>query len=765
MKNIPELLSPVGGIGQLMAAVENGADAVYLGGEFFNARIKSENFDLENMSRAIAYAHIRNVKVYVTMNTLIYNDELENALEYAKQLYCMGADALILQDMGLVRLVRKYIPEMKIHLSTQGSVYNLSGVKTAKEIGFERVVLARETSLDEIKTICSANALEIEVFVHGALCMCYSGQCQLSRNMGGRSGNRGLCAQPCRLPYETEEGRAYPLSPKDISAVDYLGELAEAGVSSLKIEGRMKSPEYVAIVTGIYRKDLDIYAKEGTCKVSESDHDALTQIFSRGDFTEGYLFENPGDKLLSGDLPKHQGLLIGRVTKGNVGKGLIDIKLNAGRTLNMGDGIEIHNQELSGNVITYIEETASGDLRIGDLKGEIRNGDLVYKITDRALMEQARNTYKEDSWESLKSLKKIGVEMKFAAQLGFEPKLELYEKNQLNEIVYKVLAIGEVKAEKAVNRSLTPENVRIQLSKMGDTPFLVENIMIDMEDGISLPLSSLNKLRREATAKLTEAKSKGRDCMDLAGKYIFKETEKERARQNGNGNCINEDSEQKDTLELYFYSAKKLNKETVENVMKKVKECKFNFSRIRILIPIDDFYFSKEKMETLPENIVVVPYIANISKGKLDLFIHDHFKEIIVKCKELGIYIGNLGWIDEFKQAGIKVFGDFGLNINNIEAENWANELGLDAFVPSLESYDGIENENWLYEGAVPLMITEHPINMIFKENKRGTELRAIFLENPEKSIIVKNQSEIDYNRIRADLKNKKRNVRIFMPY
>src|SRR5665647_1011266 len=221
----------------------------------------------------------------------------------------------------------------------------------------------------------------------------------------------------------------------------------------------------------------------------------------------------------------------------------------------------------------------------------------------------------------------------------------------------------------------------------------------------------------------------------------------------------------KDTLEFYFYSIKKLNMETVENVLEKVKEHTFDFSRIRILIPIDDFYFSKEKKLGLPENIITVPYITNISKGKLDSFIHEHFKEIITLCKESGIYIGNLGWIDEFKNAGIKVFGDFGLNINNMEAENWANELGLDAFVPSLESYDGIENENWVYEGDVPLMITEHPIEMSFKENKRGIELRAIFLENLGKSIIVKNQSKIGYKRIEDNLRNKKRNVRIFMPY
>lgn len=760
MKNIPELLSPVGGINQLMAAVENGADAVYLGGEFFNARIKSENFDLENMAKAISYAHIRNVKVYVTMNTLIYNDELENALNYAKQLYLLGADALILQDMGLVRLIRKYIPDMKIHLSTQGSIYNLSGVKKAKEIGFERVVLARETSLEEINTICNGNALEIEVFVHGALCMCYSGQCQLSRNMGGRSGNRGLCAQPCRLPYETENGRTYPLSPKDLSTVDYLGELSEAGVSALKIEGRMKSPEYVAIVTGIYRKYLDLYAKEGTYQISTSDRDALTQIFSRGDFTNAYLFKPPGDKLLSGNLPKHQGFFIGKVTKGNIGKGYIDIKLEEGRTLYIGDGIEIHNQELSGNVITYIEEIASGELRIGDLKGDIRQGDLVYKITDRALMEQARNTYKEDSWASLKSLKKISVEMKFMAHLGSEPVLELYEKNQLNEINYKIRAIGDVQVEKAINRSLTSENAQTQLNKLGDTPFQVTNMIIDIDEGISLPLSSINKLRREAIEKLTEAKSKGRDSTDLTFEYTFKGKEKE----NRNGNCVDERSEQKNILELYFYSAKNLNRKTVENVLEKVKEYHFDFKIVKILLPIDEFYFSKEKIEGLPENIIVIPYITNISKGKLDLFIHDHFKEIIVISKESGIYIGNLGWIDEFQQASVKVFGDFGLNINNCEAESWAKELGLEAWVPSLESYDGIENENWLYEGAVPLMITEHPMALRFRENKRGTALRAISLENLEKTIVVKDQTQIDYKRIEEDLLNKRRNVRIFMP-
>lgn len=749
MKNIPEILSPVGGFEQLMAAVENGADAVYLGGEFFNARIKADNFDLENMVKAVSYAHIRNVKVYVTMNTLLYDDELEIGVEYAKKMYLLGVDALILQDTGLTRLVRKYIPEMKIHLSTQGSVYNLSGAEQARELGFERVVLARETSLEEIKTICAAKALEIEVFVHGALCMCYSGQCQLSRNMGGRSGNRGLCAQPCRLPFETGSGRAYPLSTKDLSGIDYLKELSEAGVASIKIEGRMKSPEYVAIVTGIYRKYLDIYKNEGNYQVSESDRQALAQVFSRGGFTTGYLFGNPGDDLLSGVLPKHQGTYMGTVTNGDAGRGLITIRLDEGKTLSLGDGVEIHNQELSGNVITYIKETDNGDLCIGDLKGEMQTGDLVFKITDRTLMEKARATYKENSWEAFRSLKKTDIEMEFKARFDGHPALTIREMDGMGAVRYEVTVTGEDKAEKAINRPLTEEKVCDQLGKTGDTTFNVIKMVVCMEEGISLPLSALNKLRRDGLSKLAQEKSKGREDNRIWPGYKF-------SGKPGESLVV------LPILELYFYSVEDFSSETVEGVLAELEKYKLRFNEIRVLLPVCDMLDSRFSNDEKQGKITVMPYIPTITKGKGDAFIRENFDNIIKRCRETGIYIGNLGWIDEFKKAGVKISADFGLNINNVEGENWAEEQGFISFVPSLESFDGEENSNWIYEGAIPLMITEHPIAMNLTEPKRGMGLKAEYQENIEKSILVK-IGEIDYKRIKESMDTRQRNVRIFM--
>ena len=255
-----ELLSPAGNAESFIAAAEAGADAIYLGGTAFNARMNAGNLTRGELKEAFDFARIRGIKTYVTMNTLIRDDEMTDALKAAYEMYDMGADALIIQDLGLGSLVRKYIPDMPIHLSTQGSVYSLEGVEAAEKLGYERVVLARELTLEEIRRICAGTKTEIEVFVHGALCICYSGQCQLSRYFGGRSGNRGQCAQPCRLAYDIEEGfegkpprGKHILSPKDICLIDRVGELIDAGVASLKIEGRMKSPEYVGTVTSIYR--------------------------------------------------------------------------------------------------------------------------------------------------------------------------------------------------------------------------------------------------------------------------------------------------------------------------------------------------------------------------------------------------------------------------------------------------------------------------------------------------------------------------------
>ena len=281
----PELLVPAGSMEPLIAAVENGADAVYVGGRLFNARMNAGNFDDERMQQALDYAHARGVKVFVTMNTLIFDEEMEEAVEYAGFLYRAGVDALIVQDLGLGRRIHEELPDFPLHLSTQGTACDAEAVALAKELGYERVVLSRELSLAEMEAACRDGGLDIEVFVHGALCICYSGQCQMSRFYGGRSGNRGACAQPCRLPYEgvDENGKkisGHLLSPKDLCLVDRLGELIEAGVYSFKIEGRMKSPEYVAVVTRIYRKYIDEYMEKGSYHVTPEDRRELRQILT-----------------------------------------------------------------------------------------------------------------------------------------------------------------------------------------------------------------------------------------------------------------------------------------------------------------------------------------------------------------------------------------------------------------------------------------------------------------------------------------------------
>ena len=330
--NKPELLAPVGGKPHLIAAVNNGADAVYMGGMAFNARIFADNFSDEELPDAINYAHAHGVKVYMTINTLVNDGELARAFEYCNYIYGTGVDGVIIQDFGLARLLRKYLPDLPLHLSTQGTLYNTEAADTVSKLGFSRVVPARELSLAEITELaghCRSldKPVDVEVFVHGALCMCYSGQCQMSRVTGGgsgRTGNRGTCAQPCRHAYTDEKGNTYyALSPKDLCLIERIPDLVMSGASSFKIEGRMKSPEYVAIVTRIYRKYIDLFdrlvrehgeeAARDMYSVDEDDMLELRQIFNRGDFTEGYLFGNPGEDLLSGSSPKNQGLRIGRI--------------------------------------------------------------------------------------------------------------------------------------------------------------------------------------------------------------------------------------------------------------------------------------------------------------------------------------------------------------------------------------------------------------------------------------------------------------------
>lgn len=298
-----ELLSPAGNADALRAAVQSGADAVYIGGPLFNARRSAKNFSVDEIKTFADYCHLYGADLHVAVNTLIKEKELPQLLEYAYQLNDAGADALIVQDLGAAQLIKKACPKLALHASTQMTVTSAEGVKYLENMGFSRVVLARELSRKEIEYIVNHTKAEIEVFVHGALCMCYSGQCLMSSLIGGRSANRGRCAQPCRLPYELTgtdgtDVSGYILSPKDLALIERLDELKKIGVKSLKIEGRLKRAEYVSAVTGIYRKYLDYPSK-----VSRADMEELTKAFSRSGFTRGYFDSNTGSSMMSGNNP------------------------------------------------------------------------------------------------------------------------------------------------------------------------------------------------------------------------------------------------------------------------------------------------------------------------------------------------------------------------------------------------------------------------------------------------------------------------------
>lgn len=724
-KKKPELLAPAGGIKQLVAAVENGADAVYLGGPLFNARINADNFSEDNIKEAIDYAHLRNVKIYIALNVLLKDYELLPALQYAVRLYNMGADALILQDLGFADLVREYLPEFPIHLSTQGSIYNVSGVKKAQDLGFSRVVLARELSIGEIQDICQNETCDIEVFVHGALCMCYSGQCQMSRALGGgeRSGNRGLCAQPCRLPYLNDQGKSsFALSPKDLCTVDHLGELVESGASSLKIEGRMKSAEYVAAVVGLYRKYLDLYCSQGYYSVSPEDRELLLQIFNRGGFTEGYLLGNPGERLMSDRLPKHQGVYMGTVVNPSAGRDLIDVKLE--KPLELGDGVEIRGRNIAGNVVTYKKELKSGLTRIGDIKDSVESGSKLYRITSSLLMKQLRKTYEEGGPQGVKHRKKVPISMTLKAQIGKAAVLTV-EENGLHVTVSDTTAI----AEQAVNRPLSEAAVEKQLKKTGGTPFQVVNTTIELEAGCSLPLSAINGIRREALQAISEKKLRGKRAKMIPSNITLKAPDMEKR------------------LAFYFYEGKSFAKWDFDRILDDL-----DLDNARAYVPLGFF------MDKQPEagNIEVVPYVLNISKGKLDRYIEKNFEQIVDRTKSCGIALGNLGWIEAFSSRGVPIYADYGLNLYNSKALETAVKQNMVPTVFSHEKDDAIC-------GQIPLMITEHLFHVETLVDRKKQPFKIVYNYEKDKNMLFRIEKDDSVGTLKNVWKNATSEVRVYI--
>ncbi|MBE6011094.1 MAG: U32 family peptidase [Lachnospiraceae bacterium] len=488
MINIPELLCPAGNKESFYAAINNGADAVYLGGKLFNARQTADNFTDTDFEEILDYAHVRGSKIALTLNTLYKNSELKDVFAFAVKMYLMGVDSFIVQDIGTAMKLKEYFPDIKLSASTQMSVHSLDGIKYFEKLGFQRVVLSRELSLKEIEHIKSNTNIEIETFIHGALCVCYSGQCLMSSLIGGRSGNRGRCAQPCRMVYslmkdgdKIDEG--YLLSPRDMMTLPILEDLAKAGINSLKIEGRMKSPEYVALVTRAYREALD-RIKSGEGSLDENAVKDVAQIFNRGgSSTTGYYYNYAGSTMMSKLTPKSTGLYIGTVINYRDDRtGKCAIKLED--SVIAGDGIEIWTAS-ENHAGAYINKAGeAGEIIEVLVKGDIKRGDKVYKSYGKAVNDKGKNLITQ-------SKKQLEIEAEVSVKINEPVELLLRHKD------ITVRKQGELCTE-ALNKPLDEERIIAQLSKTGNTPYALKFKKVNIDGNIFVNLSSLNNLRREA---------------------------------------------------------------------------------------------------------------------------------------------------------------------------------------------------------------------------------------------------------------------------
>lgn len=574
--DLPELLSPAGDMECLYAAVAGGADAIYVGGKRFGARAFAKNFDIEELSRAVNYCHLHGVKLYVTLNTLIEDKEMSDAVEYAAELYKIGVDALIVADLGVVSAIKRHVPDFELHASTQMSVHNSLGAEEISSFGLQRVVLARELSLKNIKTAVENSPCEIEVFLHGALCVCHSGQCLFSSMLGGRSGNRGECAQPCRLPYN--DGK-YILSLKDLSLADHIPELIESGVASLKIEGRMKSPDYVYTVTSIYRRLLD----EGR-SANREENIALQRAFSRGGFTDGYL-------------------------TGKIEKNMTGIRT---------------------------EEDKKQTKEAGQTRFEPKKREISAKVT-----------------------LKLGAPSEMTITDG----------------IRSVTVKGSV-PQPAENSPLTPDGVRQRLSKMGNTNLLLqpENIDLALEEGINLPPSALNALRREVAEQF---ESSARALGDFKYQPIIKNPERKAPLVTAQ--FMSEES----YLDLIFNNKSSLSTLDIAFVPLTSSDGALGFANGIYLPPVFTDY------ET------------------------DEIKGLLEKAKKHGVMyalVGNIGQITLVKSLGFIPVGDFRLNITNTESAEVYHKMGVREIILSpeltLPKARDIGGSVITY-GRIPLMITE----------------------------------------------------------
>lgn len=683
-----ELLSPVGDFDCLKAAIQNGADSVYLGASSFSARAFANNFNFDELKKAIEYAKLRNVEVHLALNTLIRNDELENAINLAITAYNYGVDAIIVQDLGLAKYLIDNLKNLPIHASTQMTVHNLESINILEKLGFSRAVLSRELSLNEIEYITKNSNIEIEAFMHGALCISYSGQCLLSSAIGGRSGNRGRCAGPCRLPYELLDSKStldkgYLLSCRDLCSLEFLPQLINCGITSFKIEGRMKSPEYVATVTRIYRKYMDLILNNKDYKIDNNDLEDLLQSFNRGNFSTGHLSNAENRKLIYKEKPDNTGIYIGNVTKFNSSKRHIKLKLT--NSLAIGDKISINSNkynvsELMINNKNVRTANINDFVEIGRMKRNISENDKIYKIESKELTDTALKSFNGEN-------KKIKLSATLTVKENSPIELKI---TSLDNGFYKdlsVCSISNIIPEHATNTPITKERLISQLNKTGNTEFEFSNIDINLDNNLYIPsISSLNELRRDTLSKLENL-------------------------------VLNKHTHQINLIKLNL----KHNNLNIHNkkvaVLLNTINLNFNYSNLKnidkLYIPLKYFILEDYSsiLKNLCNNFNVYIYMPTIIRKNYKNIITNKLDRILENFKICGFVISHISQIEMTKKYNLELIGNYTLNVFNNLSIDELNNIGLSTitYSPELDKsfinfLDIPKNSELIVYGKLPVM-------------------------------------------------------------
>ena len=694
----PELLLPVGTREMLEAAVNNGADAVYFGVPHWNARGRTEDFTFDDVRDMIRYARIHGVRTFLAMNVLVFERELQELPEFLEKIISLEPDAFIIQDIGLARLIRAICPNQEIHASTQMTLASAEGVNLVKSIGFNRAVLARELSVKEIAAIKAATDLELEVFIHGALCVSYSGQCLTSENFGGRSANRGQCAQSCRLPYRIfvdgkeyrDTDAQYLFSTRDLCALPKLPELEEIGVNSLKVEGRLKSPEYVAAVSRAYRKALNRIPLDTT------DMEPLEVLFSRG-LTTGWLDGDNHQELVNGTFSNHHGMVLGQVVKADRGQvivGLDSAICDAGEKAcypQLGDGILFENAALGVSIgsrlyaaqVTHLPHAKRGDPKLLKLEfgrefdtRQIAVGMQVYRNDSPALERELRKTFTDRE-----QIVRLPVQMTLSGKIGGPLKLSVYDTPRNAVEVEADFTLEEARnkgndADKALR-----ELAQKELSALSSTAYQLKHLDIQVDRGAFIPGKILRTLRQAAIEKLDEKRTewKALNPSAEAGRTFLNETR------------VKFKSAAAPTSGTTFASARPIISVLVRNPDQIAA-----LEGLAIENVIMDFDWGV-KYDTPLEQIRELGFKAGMATLRIHKPGESHYlKNILRLCPDFAL-VRNLGALSILKESGIPLTGDYSLNAANSASYDWLLSQGLTTLHPSwdlnsTQLFDLLEN-------------------------------------------------------------------------